>query len=104
MQESAPRQNQEEHITIFPSRGQKKPLQDAIQLHVILKELGEKTYTAFQKNYIHPSAQHYLEVLRVASGNYHDGTENKLNSIRRDNIDYTLMYEYRAKYPSFDTY
>ena len=90
MQEFGPRQNQEEHITIFPSRGQKKSLEDTTQLHVILKELCGQTYTAFQTNYVHPLAQEYLEVLRVASGNYHDGVDNKLNSIRRDNIPVML--------------
>jgi hypothetical protein len=56
MQEYGPRRNQEEHITIFPSRGQKKPLEDATHLHVILKELGDETYSGFRTNYIHPLA------------------------------------------------
>ena len=89
MQEYGPRQNQEEHITIFPSRGQKKPLEDTTHLHVILKELGDETYSGFRTNYIHPLAQRYLEALLVASGN-NDSTDDKSNSIRRDNIPVML--------------
>jgi len=96
MQEYGPRQRDEEHITIFPSRGSKKPLEDTTQLHVILKELGDQTYTAFQKSYIHPLAQLYLQNLCVASGNYHDGIDNKPNSIRRDNIP-VMLGDYTTK-------
>jgi hypothetical protein len=90
MQEFGPRQKQEEYITIFPSRGRKKPVEDPTQLHVILKELGEDTYSGFRTNYIHPLAQRYLEALQVASRNYDEGTDAKSNSIRRDNIPVIL--------------
>ena len=90
LQEFGPRQNQEENITIFPSRGSKKPRDDSTQLHVILKELSGETYTGFRSGYIHPLAQEYLEALRVASGSYHDGTDSKVNSIIRDNIPVML--------------
>jgi len=41
-------------------------------------------------------AQRYLETLRIASDNYHDGTDNKLNSIRRDNIP-VMLGDYTTK-------
>jgi hypothetical protein len=91
MQEFGSRQNQEEHITIFPSHGEKKSLEDTTQVYVILKDMGDQIYTGFQKNYIHPLAQKYLEVLRLSSREYHDYTENKLNSILRDNIPLCLL-------------
>ena len=85
-----PQQKQEENVTIFPSRGREKPLDDSTQLHVILKELSAETYTGFQTNYIHPLAQEYLHALHAASGSYHDGTDSKANSVIRDNIPVML--------------
>jgi len=97
LQEFGPPQAQEEHITIFPSRGKKKPVDDTTQLHVILKELCSETYTALKTPYIHPLAQEYLETLRIAKSIYHENNgDSKSVSISHDNMpivfgDYTSL-------------
>jgi hypothetical protein len=98
LQEFGPRQAQEDYVTIFPSCGRKKPLEDDTQLHVILKELSDKTYNALKKPYIESLVHEYLEKIRVSTSLYHtDPADTTYGSISRDNIPIAFHYTSRSK-------
>jgi hypothetical protein len=98
LQEFGRRQAQEDYVTIFPSRGRRKPLEDDTQLHVILKALSDKIYNALKKPYIESPVHEYLEKIRVSTCLYHaDPADSTCGSISRDNIPIAFHYTSTSK-------